>query len=47
VNNRDLVISQLLTPQAFFLPVGLAFVIFRCSWRNVGVHRHRQRDHLR
>ncbi|HEU4346842.1 MAG TPA: PH domain-containing protein, partial [Actinoplanes sp.] len=27
VRNRDVVVSQLLTPQAFFLPFGLAFVI--------------------
>jgi putative membrane protein len=27
VPNEDLVVSQLLTPQAFFLPVGLAFVL--------------------
>ncbi len=27
VSNRDLLISQLLTPQAFFLPFGVAFVI--------------------
>ncbi|HEY7274192.1 MAG TPA: PH domain-containing protein [Actinoplanes sp.] len=41
VNNPDLVISQLLTPQAFFLPVGLAFVIFQVflegTWGFIGV----------
>jgi putative membrane protein len=41
VANRDLVISQLLTPQAFFLPVGLAFVIMQFvlegSWTFVGI----------
>jgi putative membrane protein len=41
VNNRDLVISQLLTPQAFFLPVGLAFVIIQSvlegAWGFIGV----------
>jgi putative membrane protein len=41
VNNRDLVISQLLTPQAFFLPVGLAFVIMQtvleATWTFVGI----------
>jgi putative membrane protein len=29
VKNRDLVISQLLTPQAFFLPLGVAFVVMQ------------------
>jgi putative membrane protein len=41
VDNRDLVISQLLTPQAFFLPVGLAFVIFQAvlqgTWGFIGI----------
>jgi putative membrane protein len=41
VDNRDLVISQLLTPQAFFLPVGLAFVIVQSvlegAWGFVGI----------
>ncbi|WP_433302953.1 PH domain-containing protein [Actinoplanes sp. CA-030573] len=29
VENRDLVVSQLLTPQAFLLPVGVAFVVMQ------------------
>ncbi|MEV4639513.1 PH domain-containing protein [Actinoplanes sp. NPDC049548] len=41
VANRDLLISQLLTPQAFFLPVGVAFVIMQFvvegSWTFVGI----------
>jgi putative membrane protein len=41
VRNRDLVTSQLLTPQAFFLPVGVAFVIMQSvlegSWTFVGI----------
>ena len=41
VNNRDLLISQLLTPQAFFLPVGVAFVIMQTvlegSWTFIGI----------
>ncbi|MDG4826740.1 PH domain-containing protein [Asanoa sp. WMMD1127] len=41
VVNRDLVISQLLTPQAMFLPVGVAFVViqfaFEPSWSFIGV----------
>jgi putative membrane protein len=41
VDNRDLVISQLLTPQAFFLPVGLAFVIIQSvlegAWGFIGI----------
>jgi putative membrane protein len=41
VNNRDLLVSQLLTPQAFFLPVGIAFVIMQTvlegSWTFVGI----------
>ncbi|WP_213002071.1 PH domain-containing protein [Winogradskya consettensis] len=41
VRNRDLVISQLLTPQAFFLPVGVAFVVTQFvlegSWTFIGI----------
>ena len=41
VNNRDLVISQLLTPQALFLPLGIAFVaaqfVLEGSWTPVGI----------
>ncbi|GIF07265.1 PH domain-containing protein [Actinoplanes siamensis] len=41
VRNRDLLISQLLTPQAFFLPVGVAWVITQFvmegSWTFVGI----------
>jgi putative membrane protein len=41
VNNRDLVFSQLLTPQAFFLPLGVAFVVMQFvvegSWTFVGI----------
>ena len=41
VSNRDLVVSQLLTPQAFLLPVGVAFVIMQFvlegSWTFVGI----------
>ncbi|WP_203706352.1 PH domain-containing protein [Asanoa iriomotensis] len=41
VRNRDLVISQLLTPQAMFLPIGVAFVVvqfgFDPSWSFIGV----------
>ena len=41
VPNRDLVISQLLTPQAFLLPVGVAFVITQFvlegSWTFIGI----------
>jgi putative membrane protein len=41
VSNGDLVISQLLTPQAFFLPLGVAFVIAQFvlegSWTFVGI----------
>jgi putative membrane protein len=41
VSNRDLVLSQLLTPQAFFLPVGVAFVVMQFvaegSWTFVGI----------
>jgi putative membrane protein len=41
VANRDLVISQLLTPQAILLPVGVAFVVTQFalapSWTFVGI----------
>lgn len=41
VNNRDLVVSQLLTPQAFLLPVGVAFVVMQFvlegSWTFIGI----------
>ncbi|GGQ50869.1 PH domain-containing protein [Couchioplanes azureus] len=41
VSNRDLLVSQLLTPQAFFLPVGVAFVAMQFvldgSWTFVGI----------
>ncbi|MEU8241960.1 PH domain-containing protein [Actinoplanes missouriensis] len=41
VRNRDLLISQLLTPQAFFLPVGVAWVItqfvMQHSWSFIGI----------
>ncbi|MFC7279492.1 PH domain-containing protein [Paractinoplanes rhizophilus] len=41
VSNRDLVISQLLTPQAFFLPVGVAFVVLQfvmeAQWTFIGI----------
>ncbi|NMO57083.1 PH domain-containing protein [Actinoplanes sp. TBRC 11911] len=41
VDNRDLLISQLLTPQAFFLPLGIAFVITQTvlegSWTFIGI----------
>jgi putative membrane protein len=41
VENRDLVISQLLTPQAIFLPLGIAFVIMQfvleAEWTFIGV----------
>ncbi|MEU8821064.1 PH domain-containing protein [Actinoplanes sp. NPDC048796] len=41
VGNRDLVVSQLLTPQAFFLPVGIAFVVMQFvlegSWTFIGI----------
>ena len=41
VANRDLVISQLLTPQAVALPIGIAFVIFQFGynpvWSFIGV----------
>jgi putative membrane protein len=41
VSNLDLLISQLLTPQAFFLPFGLAFVlaqfVYEASWSFITV----------
>jgi putative membrane protein len=41
VANRDLVSSQLLTPQAFFLPAGIAFVVFQfvteAEWTFIGI----------
>ena len=41
VANRDLVISQLLTPQAIFLPIGIAFVVMQfvleAQWTFVGI----------
>jgi putative membrane protein len=41
VRNRDLLLSQLLTPQAFFLPFGVAFVITQFvmegSWTFIGI----------
>ncbi|BCJ50877.1 hypothetical protein Asp14428_23520 [Actinoplanes sp. NBRC 14428] len=41
VSNRDLLISQLLTPQAFLLPIGVAFVVMQFvlegSWTFVGI----------
>jgi len=41
VRNADLVISQLLTPQAFFLPVGVALVVTQTvlegSWGFIGI----------
>ena len=41
VRNRDLVVSQLLTPQAFLLPVGIAFVVMQFvlegSWTFIGI----------
>lgn len=41
VSNRDLVISQLLTPQAFLLPVGVAFVVLQfvleAQWTFIGI----------
>ncbi len=46
VSNRDLVISQLLTPQAFFLPIGVAFVVMQfVLGGHVDLHRHRQHGH--
>ncbi|WDZ84132.1 PH domain-containing protein [Micromonospora cathayae] len=41
VTNRDLLVSQLLTPQAFMLPIGLAFVVAQFlsedSWSFIAV----------
>ena len=41
VANRDLVISQLLTPQAIFLPIGIAFVVMQfvleAQWTFIGI----------
>jgi putative membrane protein len=41
VSNRDLVVSQLLTPQAFFLPIGVAFVamqfVLEPEWSPIGI----------
>jgi len=41
VRNRDLVTSQLLTPQAFFLPVGVTFVVIQfvleAEWTFIGI----------
>ncbi|WP_434090357.1 PH domain-containing protein [Micromonospora avicenniae] len=41
VGNQDLLVSQLLTPQAFLLPLGLAFVVaqflFEDSWSFIAV----------
>ncbi|MFI5492212.1 PH domain-containing protein [Actinoplanes sp. NPDC051859] len=41
VANKDLLLSQLLTPQAFFLPVGVAFVIMQFvlegTWTFIGI----------
>jgi putative membrane protein len=41
VSNRDLVVSQLLTPQAFFIPIGVAFVITQTvlegTWTFIGI----------
>jgi putative membrane protein len=41
VRNQDLVISQLLTPQAFFLPFGVAFVamqfVLKGAWTFIGI----------
>jgi putative membrane protein len=41
VANRDLVISQLLTPQAIFLPIGVAFVVMQfvleAQWTFIGI----------
>ena len=43
VANRDLLISQLLTPQAMFLPFGVAFVVIQFVSEGVlVVHRRRQ-----
>ena len=46
VRNRDLVVSQLLTPQAFLLPVGVAFVVLQFVLEgSLVVHRGRQHAH--
>jgi putative membrane protein len=41
VHNRDLLISQLLTPQTLFLPFGVAFVVFQfaseATWSFIGI----------
>jgi putative membrane protein len=41
VSNRDLVTSQLLTPQAFFLPVAITFVVIQfvleAQWTFIGI----------
>ncbi|GIE97053.1 PH domain-containing protein [Paractinoplanes rishiriensis] len=41
VSNHDLLVSQLLTPQAIFLPIGLAFVIMQfvleAEWTFIGI----------
>ncbi|BCJ45595.1 hypothetical protein GCM10010168_90130 [Actinoplanes ianthinogenes] len=41
VGNRELLISQLLTPQAFFLPIGVAWVVTQFvmegSWTFIGI----------
>ena len=41
VSNRDLVTSQLLTPQAIFLPLGIAFVVMQfvleAQWTFIGI----------
>jgi len=41
VRNQDVVISQLLTPQAFFLPFGVAFVVMQFvlegAWTFIGI----------
>ncbi|BCY06788.1 PH domain-containing protein [Actinoplanes sp. L3-i22] len=41
VSNRDLLISQLLTPQAFLLPIGIAWVVTQFvmegSWTFIGI----------
>jgi putative membrane protein len=41
VDNGDLMLSQLLTPQAFFVPVGVVFVVlqivFEATWTFIGI----------
>ncbi|MFC7528800.1 PH domain-containing protein [Actinoplanes sp. GCM10030250] len=41
VRNQDLLVSQLLTPQAFFLPIGIAWVVTQFvmegSWTFIGI----------